>query len=1276
MPANTTPFRFRSVSRPRFAQLAFVLAASGLFGVACGSSGSTESHVPAGPKVGNTDKPDNGVVSVDEPNIAGSITGTDLTVNVPVTSLVDHATAGTLKLRLQDVDGLTDRGVVDLPYSLAARESATLTGTLTAPADATTQSDFVKSNVRVDDDSAGGLRVTRSLMYVVPLDELTVEGPSTVHKGREVSYRVRTDDGIKHQPLAGRKVTFELHQNDKVVQTQTVATQMTGDAEVRLTLKDPGDFKVLARLDTQGVSTDLEDPVTVSADVQKLLLTTDKPIYQPGQVINLRALSLTQGTNTPSAGAAITFEVEDGKGNKLLKRAGKTDKYGVAATTFQLGSILNEGTFKVRVVQGSVISEKTVQVSHYALPKFGVTVKTADPWYAPGAKVQGSVDSSYFFGKTVTGSVLVQAYSLDVGETMFQQVMGSLDANGHYDFSLSLPSTLPGLPLDQGNAAIELRVTVTDSAGQSVQKSLPVTVSAQGMTLSLVPESTDLVPGIENKLLLFATDPLGAPLSGAAATVSAPDGSVLKATTDDYGQAEIGWTPDTATKSPAAFQAKVALPTGKSATTSFSFGAQSGSDHLVVRTDKSVYQVGDTVQVSVVSTEPTGNVYVDWLNDGQAVDMRTLTAANGSAKFTMPLDASLLGSNRIDAYLVDGDGNVVRSGRTIFARTDAALNIAVTGDKDVYAPGAPAKLTVSVTDENGAPKAAALGLQIVDEAVFSLVDAKPGLLRTYFELNDQLATPSYELNAPASNLSELLFTDTAVADKKKSAAAQRQTEGALAAMKTQSLTGISHSSLGDVLKDAVSKLQPSYTALRPSLLASLSPRVTAAVTDLASRQCTPNSYYCSSLNVSFTTALVGALQKSVTLYDFWGNAYTFQDGAAQLIVTTLGPDEKPGTADDSTFSIGYSELGLPQVNFPGPQAGGGPIDANTPAASGGASAVEPGGPDNGAGGAGPRVRSDFPETLYVNPSVITDASGKATVDVNMADSITQWRVSALASSADGRLGGSESDLRVFQDFFIDVNFPATLTRGDVVEFPIAVYNYLDTTQTVALELDPGSWYTPLGSTTTSVALQPGQVVGVSFPVRVDEVGVRTLTVKATGDKLADAVARTVRVVPDGKAFPASSSGSLAGGTVTASATFPAGSVAGSESMYLDVFPAFLSQVVQGMDSILATPNGCFEQTTSTAWPNVLATQYMTETKQITPAIQLKAEALMSTGYQRLLTFEHKTGGYSWFGDQDPAPYLSVTAFGLMEFSDMAQVQQVDEAMMKRTHDWLVAQQKV
>src|SRR5690606_33393557 len=141
-----------------------------------------------------------------------------------------------------------------------------------------------------------------------------------------------------------------------------------------------------------------------------------------------------------------------------------------------------------------------------------------------------------------------------------------------------------------------------------------------------------------------------------------------------------------------------------------------------------------------------------------------------------------------------------------------------------------------------------------------------------------------------------------------------------------------------------------------------------------------------------------------------------------------------------------------------------------------------------------------------------------------------------------------------------------------------------------------------------------------LPVRVERVGVQTLTVRAFGEDASDAVARMVRVVPDGQAVPTAQSGALGQGSLALEVALPVDAVPGSEQLYLEVYPAFLSQAVSGLDSMLQVPNGCFEQTTSTTWPNVLVTHYMEQTGQVTPEIQLKAESLISAGYQRLLTF--------------------------------------------------------
>ena len=82
--------------------------------------------------------------------------------------------------------------------------------------------------------------------------------------------------------------------------------------------------------------------------------------------------------------------------------------------------------------------------------------------------------------------------------------------------------------------------------------------------------------------------------------------------------------------------------------------------------------------------------------------------------------------------------------------------------------------------------------------------------------------------------------------------------------------------------------------------------------------------------------------------------------------------------------------------------------------------------------------------------------------------------------------------------------------------------------------------------------------------------------------------------------------------------------------------------------------------------------YLKETGKSLPEIQMKAEGLIGTGYQRLLTFEVQGGGFSWFGT--PPAHKLLTAYGLMEFSDMKAVYPIDESIIERTQRWISSQQ--
>ncbi len=1154
--------------------------------------------------------------------------------------------------------------------------------TLEFPGGLEKQADLVEWNVRVEPKTGSQSPVlVTSLLHFLEPAEVYLEGPGRVTLGKQVAYRVTTRNPISRERVPNKTVELQVTRDGNAVETLTGKTDETGAAVLELSLDVAGKYAISATSDAKPAPMSVSEEVNVEATSNKLLLTTDKPIYKPGQTIQLRTLALQRGDNTPLGGAAATFEVKDGKGNKVFKKSVETDAFGIAATPFTVANLVNEGTYEVSVTLGDVTTQKTVDVSQYALPKFKLETTTEKAWYSPGDRIRGVIDARYFFGKSVAGALVkIEAATIDVERDVYREVTGVTNASGVFEFDVETPRTLVGLPLEQGLAVVNLTVTVTDNAGQVVTKDTLVRVAQSALYVSLVPEGTELIAGLENRLNLFITDPLGAPRAQAHATLT-PDGQApIEVETDEYGHALVRYTPASAEQT---IVVDAEAGDVQVSGVAFEFTQQSGTEHVLVRTNKSLYDVGETVAVEVLTSDDQGDVFIDWLNDGQAVDLRALDVEDGRAEFEVTLDETLLGDNRIEAYIVQDDGHIVRAGRTVVVRDARALTIDIRPDKEIYEPGTPASITFDVKDENGNPAVAALGVQIVDEAVFSLIDAKPGLLQTYFQLEDEFAKPSYELSPPIGSLSDVIM-NRPTEDTAKTAS-QRRAEATLAALGHSPVTGLGAGSWKQVVEDSDGVLEGYYERETTRLTTILNDAVDPVVDAFIAKGCGLTEYWCEAANASTADALKQEFAAEVVAHDFWDNVYTNRAGGRGIVLqmVTNGPDEIAGSPDDETLGIPWDGIdwGRSQAVREDPGFADAGVDEQTqddwevgePAEPPNAGAGD-GDEGNGGGGDAPRVRRDFPETLYFNPAVITDPSGRATLELDLADSITQWRISSLGNSANGQLGSALGSLTVFQDFFVDVDFPATLTRGDEVAFPIAVYNYLDEPQEVSLALESSPWYTALGGNTVTLTLEPGEVRGVSFPVRVEEVGLNTLTVTALGSQKSDAVARSVRVVPDGKTLAVADSGAL-DGSVTIPVRFDADSVPGSERLTVDVFPTYLAQAVQGLDSLLQVPSGCFEQTTATAWPNVLVTNYLNATGQTTPELLLKAESLMSAGYQRLLTFEHPGGGFSWFGTQDPAPFLSVTAFGLMEFHDMARVHTVDEAMLQRTLDYLLGKQQ-
>lgn len=104
-------------------------------------------------------------------------------------------------------------------------------------------------------------------------------------------------------------------------------------------------------------------------------------------------------------------------------------------------------------------------------------------------------------------------------------------------------------------------------------------------------------------------------------------------------------------------------------------------------------------------------------------------------------------------------------------------------------------------------------------------------------------------------------------------------------------------------------------------------------------------------------------------------------------------------------------------------------------------------------------------------------------------------------------------------------------------------------------------------------------------------------------------------------------------------------VEGSLTGQITFYPSTISNLLGGIEGMIRQPNGCFEQTSSSTYPNVIALRYMQEIEQGSAKLMERAEKNIRSGYQRFMNYESNTGGFSWYGNGDA--YTSLSAYGLI-----------------------------
>jgi hypothetical protein len=336
----------------------------------------------------------------------------------------------------------------------------------------------------------------------------------------------------------------------------------------------------------------------------------------------------------------------------------------------------------------------------------------------------------------------------------------------------------------------------------------------------------------------------------------------------------------------------------------------------------------------------------------------------------------------------------------------------------------------------------------------------------------------------------------------------------------------------------------------------------------------------------------------------------------------------------------------------------------------------------------PQMRRDFIDTVFWHP-VLVLPGGKTEVSFELCDSVTSFEAIAFAHSLDGRLGAARRIIESRLPFAVQPKVPLEVTASDRIDVPLSTFNNTNEQRLVQLDLKQDINLKRLsGLARQQFALPADASVRklYRFAPTIKE-GEAVLAFEGKTEPFsADAVERKIKVVPDG--FPIVQAFSdVLEGSASHTVELPEKWVKGTLTVQATVYPSTLANLQKGLESLLREPNGCFEQTSTANYPNLLILDYLTSTRQTKPEVEKRAREMLARGYQKLTSFEciepadtnpkrqrgeARRAGYEWFGGTAPA-HEALTAYGLMQFRDMARVGDVDPAMLKRTRDYLMKQ---
>jgi len=281
------------------------------------------------------------------------------------------------------------------------------------------------------------------------------------------------------------------------------------------------------------------------------------------------------------------------------------------------------------------------------------------------------------------------------------------------------------------------------------------------------------------------------------------------------------------------------------------------------------------------------------------------------------------------------------------------------------------------------------------------------------------------------------------------------------------------------------------------------------------------------------------------------------------------------------------------------------------------------------------ARKDFRPVAFWKADCVSDASGNLTVDFKLPDTMTSYRIYAVANDKGSSYGSAERQLRVTKDFYIEPSVPQFMTAGDKAVVVTAAHNKTDKAGTANVAV--------AGSEGISAEVQNGSVSVGGFNTAVSKVvlnadkGALTGKIVMKGDMNGntDAVENSIPVNPASILFNKYGFGFFKGkDSVKADIPAYVASMnqidkAGTLKAHLTLAATPWTRLVPAVSYLMDYPHGCVEQTSSriiglAAIRNIAKEGYF---KEFSVA---EVDAYLKDGLEHLLRMQLTSGGFSYW----------------------------------------------